>query len=70
MLWEHDNRLNDTQNAIMEYLSKELSAGGKFVSYTKIGKEVHRSKQSIRYSMRKLQIMGYVYFYDNKMYLA
>ena len=70
MCWENDNRLNDTLNAIMEYLCEELSDGGKFVSYTTIGKKVHRSKQSIRYSMRKLQLLGYVCFEDNKIHLA
>ena len=70
MQWKYDTRLNGTLNAIMEYLSKELSDGGKFVSYTKIGREVGRSKQSIRYSMLKLQRMGYVYFSDDKIHLA
>lgn len=69
MKWEYDHTLNPTLNAIMEYLSEELAEGGKFVSYVKIGRKVHKSKQSIRYSIRILQYRGYLYVQNGEMFL-
>ena len=44
MKWRYDFTLNETQNAIMEYLTEELGNSARFISYGKIGKKVGKSR--------------------------
>lgn len=71
MEWRYDLKLNETQNDIMKYLTEKLANGAKFISYGIIGKEVGRSRHSVRYSIDILVARGYlVITADRKLDLA
>lgn len=67
--YELDFEMNSTMRRIMEYLEEELRDGAKFISYTKIGKEVRKSRHTVAYSIEKLKLMGKITIIDGKLSL-
>ncbi len=52
--------LNPTMQNIMEFLTKELGKGAKFISYQEIGKNLlpRRSRHAVEYSIQRLCMLG------------
>ena len=52
--------LNPTMQNIMEFLTKELGRGAKFISYQEIGKNLspRRSRHAVEYSIQRLCRLG------------
>ena len=67
MEWKYDITLNKTQNDIMKYLTKELGSSSRFISYGKIGKEVGKSRHSVRYSIDILVSRNYLRIENRKL---
>ena len=67
MKWRYDFTLNETQNAIMEYLTEELGNSARFISYGKIGKKVGKSRHSVRYSIDILVSRNYLRIENRKL---
>ncbi len=62
--------LNRTMQLIMDYLAEELADGDKYISYEEIGRNVHRGRHSVGYSIKKLQRMGKIDIIDKKLSLV
>ena len=62
---------NPTMRSIMDYLNVELAHGAKFISYSKIGREIlpQRSKHAVRYSIEMLVRQGQLKIVNKKLSL-
>lgn len=70
MAKKRDVELNRTQEKIMDYLRAELADGAKYVSYTDIGAEIHKTRATVKYNVNRLIRLGLLDIEDEKLSLA